>query len=69
MDLNHRRLPSSDLQSDAIDRSATDPFYGATSRNRTSDQRFTKPPLYQLSYSGAKSQKAQKYNNLFKLCK
>ena len=29
--------------------------FGAGSRNRTHDQRFTKPLLYQLSYAGALS--------------
>jgi hypothetical protein len=29
-------------------------FYGAGSRNRTHDQRFTKPLLYQLSYAGVR---------------
>ena len=28
--------------------------FGAGSRNRTHDQRFTKPLLYQLSYAGTK---------------
>jgi hypothetical protein len=28
-------------------------IFGAGSRNRTHDQRFTKPLLYQLSYAGA----------------
>ena len=30
--------------------------FGAGSRNRTHDQRFTKPLLYQLSYAGTVAQ-------------
>src|SRR4029079_4253159 len=47
-----------DLQSGAIDRSATCPVQRPTARGRASggtgtpDQRFTKPLLYQLSYAG-----------------
>src|SRR6476620_11135315 len=47
-----------DLQSGAIDRSATCPVQRPTAHGRASggtrthDQRFTKPLLYQLSYAG-----------------
>ena len=56
MDLNHGRLPSTDLQSVAIDHSAIPPFCfsltGAGEGIRTSDLLITSQLLYQLSYTG-----------------
>ena len=60
MDLNHRRLSPSDLQSDAIDHSATLPkkivagalCNGAGDQIRTDDLLITSQLLYQLSYAG-----------------
>ncbi len=61
MGSNHRRLTPSDLQSDAIDHSATlphNPYFQATSSNgagdqtRTDDLLITSQLLYQLSYAG-----------------
>ena len=54
-DLNPRIPKEADLQSAAIDHSATYPFSTTTrasGENRTHDLRFTKPLLYQLSYAG-----------------
>ena len=59
MDLNHGRLPSTDLQSVAIDHSAIPPNYcvvklltGAGKGIRTSDLLITSQLLYRLSYTG-----------------
>ena len=66
-DLNPRTPKRPDLQSGAIDHSATYPFFRppphrvrsrrpsegkASGENRTHDLRFTKPLLYRLSYAG-----------------
>ena len=61
MDLNHGRLPSTDLQSVAIDHSAIPPHIylsiyflatGAGKGIRTSDLLITSQLLYRLSYTG-----------------
>ena len=61
MDLNHGRLPPTDLQSVAIDHSAIPPlihlsinllFSGAGKGIRTSDLLITSQLLYRLSYTG-----------------
>ena len=56
MGSNHGRLPSTDLQSVAIDHSAIPPFCfsltGAGEGIRTSDLLITSQLLYQLSYTG-----------------
>ena len=62
MDLNHGRLPPTDLQSVAIDHSAIPPRYLLVKRNtlfsgagkgiRTSDLLITSQLLYRLSYTG-----------------
>ena len=59
MDLNHGRLPPTDLQSVAIDHSAIPPHYslvnlltGAGKGIRTSDLLITSQLLYRLSYTG-----------------
>ena len=46
MDLNHRRLTPADLQSAAIDHSATDPKSGAIGGIRTPDPLITNQPLW-----------------------
>ena len=46
MDLNHRRLTPADLQSAAIDHSATDPKNGAIGGIRTPDPLITNQPLW-----------------------
>ena len=55
MDLNHGRLPPTDLQSVAIDHSAIPPhceLTGAGKGIRTSDLLITSQLLYRLSYTG-----------------
>ena len=61
MDLNHGRLPPTDLQSVAIDHSAIPPLIclsinllttGAGKGIRTSDLLITSQLLYRLSYTG-----------------
>ena len=46
MDLNHRRLTPADLQSAAIDHSATDPIFRAIGGIRTPDPLITNQPLW-----------------------
>ena len=60
MDLNHRRLTPADLQSAAIDHSATDPNNGAIGGIRTPDPLITNQPLWPTELQWQNYSKKQK---------